>query len=103
MRQINRAENWERAYEAFQQINFSAWDYNTIKESLLDYLKLYYPEDFNDYTENSDLIAVLELFAYIGELGLGPVKLYGSYSITPLHQYGVDLRPNTIGIRFSSF
>lgn len=68
MRQINRAENWERAYEAFQQINFSAWDYNTIKESLLDYLKLYYPEDFNDYTENSDLIAVLELFAYIGEL-----------------------------------
>lgn len=68
MRIINRAENWERAYEAFQQINFSAWDYDTIKESLLDYLKLYYPEDFNDYTENSDLIAVLELFAYIGEL-----------------------------------
>lgn len=68
MRLINRAENWERAYEAFQQVNFSAWDYNTVKESLLDYLKLYYPEDFNDYTENSDLIAVLELFAYIGEL-----------------------------------
>lgn len=68
MRLINRAENWERAYEAFQQINFSAWDYDSIKESLLDYLKLYYPEDFNDYTENSDLIAVLELFAYVGEL-----------------------------------
>lgn len=67
MRQINRAENWERVYEAYQQVNFSAWDYNSIKESLLDYLKLYYPEDFNDFTENSDLIAVLELFAYISE------------------------------------
>jgi hypothetical protein len=67
MRQINRAENWERAYEAFQQVNFSAWDYNSVKESLLDYLKLYYPEDFNDFTENSDLIAILELFAYISE------------------------------------
>ncbi len=68
MRVVNRAENWERVYEAFQQINFSAWDFNTIKESLIDYLKLYYPEDFNDFTENSDLIAILELFAYVGEL-----------------------------------
>lgn len=67
MRQINRAENWERAYEVFQQVNFSAWDFNSIKESLLDYLKLYYPEDFNDFTENSDMIAILELFAYISE------------------------------------
>lgn len=67
MRQVSKAENWERAYEAFQQINFSAWDFITVKESLLDYLKLYYPEDFNDFTENSDMIAVLELFSYIAE------------------------------------
>lgn len=67
MRQVSRAENWERAYEAFQQINFSAWDFNSVKESLLDYLKLYYPEDFNDFTENSDMVAVLELFSYIAE------------------------------------
>lgn len=67
-REINIAENWERAYDAFQQINFKAWDYNSIKESLVDYMKLYYPEDFNDYIESSELIAILELFAYIGEL-----------------------------------
>jgi len=66
---INRAETWEMAYEAFQQVNFTAWDFDTIKKSLLDYLKLYYPEeDFNDYIESSELIAILELFAYIGEL-----------------------------------
>ena len=41
--------------------------------------------------------------AYIGELGLGPVKLYGSYAITPMHQYGVDQHPYTVGIRFSSW
>jgi hypothetical protein len=67
-RQINIAENWERAYDAFQQINFKAWDYQTIKESMVDYLKLYYPEDFNDYIESSDMIALIELFAYLGEL-----------------------------------
>lgn len=65
---ISRAEAWERAYEAFQQVNFNAFDYNSVKQSLVDYLKLYYPEDFNDFIESSEFIALLELFAYFSEL-----------------------------------
>lgn len=64
----NIAENWERAYDAFQQVNFKAWDFDSIKQSMLDYMKLYYPEDFNDYIESSDLVAIIELFSYLGEL-----------------------------------
>jgi hypothetical protein len=41
--------------------------------------------------------------AWVAELGLGPVKLYGSYSINPLHTYGVDQYPWMAGIRFSTF
>ncbi|MFT3748537.1 MAG: hypothetical protein QM768_09485 [Agriterribacter sp.] len=41
--------------------------------------------------------------AYVGEVGLGPVKLYGSYAITPLHQYGVKQHPYTVGVRLSSW
>lgn len=67
-REISRAEAWERAHEVFTQVNFNAFDFNSIKESLLDYLKLYFPEDFNDYIESSEFIALLELFAYVGEL-----------------------------------
>jgi len=67
-REISRAEAWERAHEVFTQVNFNAFDYNSIKESLLDYVKLYFPEDFNDYIESSEFIAILELFAYVGEL-----------------------------------
>ena len=66
--QIARAEAWEVAHEAFTQVNFNSFDYNTIKESLLDYVKLYFPEDFNDYIESSEFIAILEIFAYVGEL-----------------------------------
>ncbi len=66
--EISRAEAWVRAHEVFTQINFNAFDFNTIKESLLDYMKLYYPEDFNDYIESSEFIAILEIFAYVGEL-----------------------------------
>ena len=65
---VNRSESWEKAHEAFQQVNFAAWDFQTIKESLVDYLKLYFPEDFNDFIESSELVALLELFAYLGEL-----------------------------------
>lgn len=67
-RQISRAEAWERAHEVFTQVNFNAFDFSTVKESLLDYTKLYFPEDFNDYIESSEFIAILELFAYVGEL-----------------------------------
>ncbi len=41
--------------------------------------------------------------AYIGEVGLGPVRLFGSYAWTPLHKYGVEQYPFTVGVRFSSW
>lgn len=68
MRIISRAESWERVYEAFEQVNFSAFDFVTIKESLVDYLKLYFSEDFNDWIESSELLPIIEAFAYVGEL-----------------------------------
>lgn len=42
-------------------------------------------------------------FAYIGELGLGPVRVYGSYSINSLYQKGVKQYPYAIGLRFSNW
>lgn len=62
------AESWDKVYDAFQQINFTSYDYDTIKESLLQYLKIYHSEHFNDYIESSELISLLEIFAYVAEL-----------------------------------
>ncbi len=42
-------------------------------------------------------------FAYIAEMGLGPVRLYGSYSINPLHESGLKQYPYTVGLRFSNW
>lgn len=67
-RLVSRSETWERAYQAFQSINFAAFDYNTVKQSLLDYMKLYFPETFNDFIESSEFIAIIEIFAYVAEL-----------------------------------
>ncbi len=68
MRITSRAEIWEKAYEVFQQVNFSAWDYMTIKQSLVDYIKIYHAEDFSDFIESSEFVTILEIFAYVGEL-----------------------------------
>lgn len=64
---ISRAEALDKVYEAFRQLDFAKCDYATIKKSLVDGLRLHFPE-FSDYTESSELIAILELFADLGDL-----------------------------------
>ncbi|MFY0655414.1 MAG: hypothetical protein JXR12_01420 [Neptunomonas phycophila] len=67
-RLISKAEGFELAYEAFDNINFNAYDYYSIKQSMIEYIKLYFPETFNDFIESSEFIALIEIFAYLGEL-----------------------------------
>lgn len=40
--------------------------------------------------------------SYVGELGLGPVRLYGSYSPKSIFEKDLNFTPYTIGIRFSN-
>jgi Outer membrane protein beta-barrel domain len=51
----------------------------------------------NDYGLNKWRLAA------IGELGLGPVRLYGSYSFNALHEKGTIQYPYAVGIRFSNW
>jgi hypothetical protein len=41
--------------------------------------------------------------AYIGELNLGPVRLYGSYALKSMWEKGLDQTPYAVGVRFSHF
>lgn len=42
-------------------------------------------------------------FSYIGELGLGPVHLYGSYSPESIFSNDLNFTPYTIGLRLSNW
>ncbi|MEO9004106.1 MAG: outer membrane beta-barrel protein [Ginsengibacter sp.] len=42
-------------------------------------------------------------FSYVGELGLGPVKLYGSYSPKSIFKNELNFEPYNIGIRLSNW
>jgi hypothetical protein len=41
--------------------------------------------------------------SYIGELNLGPVKLYGSYAFENMWDKGLDMTPYTVGFRLSNW
>lgn len=41
--------------------------------------------------------------SYIGEVQLGPVKLYGSYATESMFEKALDMTPYNVGIRFSNW
>ena len=48
------AEDWKKIYQTFREADFQSYDFETLRKSMIDYLKLYYPEDFNDFIESSE-------------------------------------------------
>lgn len=65
--QIFAAEDWRVIYTAFKQVNFNAYDFNTIRTAMIDYVRINYPEDFNDWIESSEFVALIDLLAYLGQ------------------------------------
>ena len=61
------AEDWTKLYQTFRNADFQSFDYETIRKSMVDYLRLYYPEDFNDFIESSDFIALIDLLSFLGQ------------------------------------
>ena len=59
--------DWKTIYQTFNQADFRSYDYETLRKSFIDYLQLYYPETFNDYTESSEFIALLDVIAFMGQ------------------------------------
>lgn len=60
------AEDWTKVYKSFKDVNFQAYDFDSLKQALINYIQIHYPEDFNDYIESSEFIAIVELLAYLG-------------------------------------
>jgi hypothetical protein len=60
-------EDWKRFYQTFREADFQSYDFETLRKSFVDYLRLYYPETFNDYIESSEFIALLDVMAFMGQ------------------------------------
>jgi len=59
------AEDWKIAYKVFSEVDFKAYDFDSIRTALVDYIRTNFPENFNDYIESSEFIAIIELLAFL--------------------------------------
>ena len=60
-------EDWKQIYQTYREADFQSYDFETLRKSFIDYLRLYYPETFNDYVESSEFIALLDIIAFMGQ------------------------------------
>lgn len=61
------AEDWKRIYQSYQKADFQSYDFENLRRVMINYLRENYPEDFNDYIESSEYIALIDLIAYLGQ------------------------------------
>ena len=59
--------DWKTIYQTFNQADLQSYNYETLRKVFIDYLQTYYPENFNDYVESSEFIALLDVIAFMGQ------------------------------------
>lgn len=61
------AEDWTRIYQTFRNADFKSYDFENLRRVMVEYLRENYPEDFNDFIESSEYVALIDLIAFLGQ------------------------------------
>ena len=61
------AENWQSVYQSFKNADFKAYDFDTLRTAMIEYIRTNYPEDFNDWIQSSEFVALIDLVAFLGQ------------------------------------
>lgn len=61
------AEDWKRIYQSYRNADFQSYDFENLRRTMIDYIRQNYPEDFNDYIESSEFLALIDLIAFVGQ------------------------------------
>jgi hypothetical protein len=61
------AEDWKRVYQSFRNADFQSYDFDNLRRTMITYLRENYPEDFNDYIESTEYLALIDLIAFLGQ------------------------------------
>lgn len=65
--QLNAAESWLNNYRYLVNADFKAYDFESLRTALLNYIQLNYPEDFNDFISSSEYVALVDLMSFMGQ------------------------------------
>jgi hypothetical protein len=61
------AEDWKTVYQSFKYADFQSYDFDNLRRTMINYIRQNYPEDFNDYIESSEYLALIDLIAFLGQ------------------------------------
>ena len=61
------AEDWKRVYQTFRNADFRSYDFDGLRRTMIAYIRENYPEDFNDYIDSSEYLALIDLIAFLGQ------------------------------------
>jgi len=61
------AEDWQKIYQSFRNADFQSYDFDNLRRTMIDYIRTNFPEDFNDYIESSEYLALIDIIAYVGQ------------------------------------
>jgi hypothetical protein len=68
MANLNLNAQFSQSVVGTKQINYLSRDFQTIRTDLINYLKAFFPEQWQDFNVASPGMALLELNAYVGDL-----------------------------------
>lgn len=60
-------EDWTKIYQSLKNADFQSYDFETIRRVLISYIQENFPEDFNDYIDSSEFIALVDVIAFLGQ------------------------------------
>jgi len=61
------SEDWKKIYQSFRNADFQSYDFENLRRTMIQYLRTNFPEDFNDYIESSEYLALIDLIAFLGQ------------------------------------
>lgn len=65
--QLYAAESWLNNYRYLVNADFKAYDFESLRAALLNYIQTNYPEDFNDFINSSEYVALVDMMAFMGQ------------------------------------
>ena len=61
------SEDWIRIYEALENVDFRAYDFDNLIQALMQYLRVNYPDNFNDWIASSEFVTKIEILAWLSQ------------------------------------
>ena len=60
-------QDWKRIYQTFQNADFKSYDFENLRRVIISYMRQNFPEDFTDYIESSEYMALIDAIAFLGQ------------------------------------